>query len=343
MGKYYEEDTDVTVGGKPVTIPGGATVSGIDGEYESVDKGFVIYITNGEKIADWSNAETIQETYDQFVWVPVENPVLDLTPNDGTLLTETDIDKIKLRVQEEISSERYPMAIKNGENYFGVLYQFTEESNKVKIEMYENWTPLSGSYEEPNVINHDDNISNLNQINHILNTSYSSSTNFKDDLQIKFNQMVKNVAEKGGFWVGRYESSNMINSNSVTQKINVVKGSMKGINNVTWYIMYSQQEIYSKQALQKSANIKSTMMWGSQWNQILIWMKDIKNEEKGSYYITNALGMGNFGTNDETQNEIATTGFYKVKNIYDLAGNLNEWILEVSDSFARVKCRRSLL
>ena len=29
-GYYYEEDTDVTVRGKPVTIPGGATVSEIE-------------------------------------------------------------------------------------------------------------------------------------------------------------------------------------------------------------------------------------------------------------------------------------------------------------------------
>ena len=70
-GVYYPTDKTITVGGKPVAIPGGATVSGIDGEYESVDDGLVIYITNGETITDWSDTETIQKTYDQFVWIPV--------------------------------------------------------------------------------------------------------------------------------------------------------------------------------------------------------------------------------------------------------------------------------
>ena len=150
--------------------------------------------------------------------------------------------------------------------------------------------------------------------------------------------MVKSVEEKGGFWVGRYETSNMINSNNAIEKVNIVKGTKTGINNVTWYRMYAQQEIYSQQALQKSTNIKSSMMWGSQWSQILIWMKNIRNEKKDSYYVTNSLEMGNFGTNDDTESGIVNTGFYEVKNIYDLAGNVTEWILEVSDSFFRVKC-----
>ena len=79
----------------------------------------------------------------------------------------------------------------------------------------------------------------------------------------------------------------MINSNNAIEKVNIVKGTKTGINNITWYRMYAQQEIYSQQALQKSTNIKSSMMWGSQWSQILIWMKNIRNEKKDSYYVTN--------------------------------------------------------
>lgn len=199
-GKYYAEDTDITIGDKTITIPGGATISKIPGEYD-VNEGLVIYITNREiKSEEWNSPETIKETYDQFVWVLVQNPVLDLTPDNGTLLTKEDGDTIKAKVQEEINSERYPMAIKNGENYFGVLYQFTEENGTVKVEIYENWAPLSGSYEEPNIVRQrDEDIANLNQMNDILSTTYSSSTDFKNDLQTKFNAMVKSVEEKGGF------------------------------------------------------------------------------------------------------------------------------------------------
>ena len=73
-GKYYEKDTDVIVGEKTVTIPGGSSVSKIPGEYEDVDNGFVIYITNKEITDDeWADVEKMQKEYDQFVWIPVTN------------------------------------------------------------------------------------------------------------------------------------------------------------------------------------------------------------------------------------------------------------------------------
>ena len=71
-GHYYETNTEVTVGDETVTIPGGASLSKIEGEYEDVEQGIVIYITN-KQITDeeWQDIETMQKTYDQFVWVPV--------------------------------------------------------------------------------------------------------------------------------------------------------------------------------------------------------------------------------------------------------------------------------
>ena len=71
-GKYYEKDTEIELGGKELTIPGGASISKIPGEYESIDNGLVIYITN-KQITDeeWKDTEKMQTTYDQFVWIPV--------------------------------------------------------------------------------------------------------------------------------------------------------------------------------------------------------------------------------------------------------------------------------
>ena len=71
-GHYYETNTEVQIGGKELTIPGGASLSKIEGEYEDVEQGIVIYITN-KQITDeeWQDVETMQKTYDQFVWVPV--------------------------------------------------------------------------------------------------------------------------------------------------------------------------------------------------------------------------------------------------------------------------------
>ena len=342
-GKYYDTETDITVGGKPVTIPGGAQVSGIEGEYESVDNGFVIYMPDSEeeKITDWSDAEEIQKTYDQFVWVPVENAVLDLSGNSTALADDA---SIKAEVQKEIKAGRYPMAIKKDENtYIGVLYQFSEETigenqKQVKVEPLSDWEPTStnSGRREPDVVtDYDNDETNLTQINGVLGTGYTTADQFNSDLQTDFKNMIIRVAENKGFWVGRYETSKMN-----AEQISVIKGTKDGINNVNWYNIYAKQKKYSSQ--KSLGTMQSSMIWGSQWDQIMIWMKKEENEKKNSYYVTNSLGMGNYGTSDDTQSGLANTGFAKVKNVFDLAGNVNDWTLEANNTYGRVIRRRPL-
>ena len=162
---------------------------------------------------DWNDTEqvdTAQKTYDQFVWVPVENAILDLSNNTTALSSEA---TIKEAVNSEISKGKYPMAIKNADgNYFGVLYGFTYNTGTkvVDIGLEANWTPLNTSYREPDVLNnnsYDAGAENLNQINGILNTSYNTSTAFKNALQTEYNTMIERVASNKGFWIGRYETS----------------------------------------------------------------------------------------------------------------------------------------
>ena len=327
-GKYYEEDTDVKVGDETIPIPGGATVSGIDEENNSIDDGFVIYITNGETV-DWSNPEAVQEKYDQFVWVPVKDVLAVDMDNSGTI-DQSDINKM-------VEAGRYPMAIKISDSeYKGILYKFEEGTNGVTITPYDyNATSDSDpSYREPDVVSYD------------TEDDYKNEGITTNNLQTEFKEMLEGVAEKGGFWVGRYETSSMSQDTSkdtsTSDFIKVVKGTTEGINNVNWYRMYAQQKNY-KNSLKQSKNTKSSMIWGSQWDQIMIWMKDIKNGN--NYYITNSVGMGNFGTGDgysDTSNPTAT-GCFEVRNIYDLAGNVWEWTLEAYSTNYRVGRRRQLL
>ena len=348
-GTKYEDDTKVKIRGKEVSIPAGATISKISGEYENVDNGIVIYIINDDK-ANWDNVEYMQKTYDQFVWVPVENAVLDLSSTYSTL----DDVGIKAEVQEQINAGKYPMAIKtDATNYIGVLYKFTEGTNGVVVAPNSSWTPKSSTYREPSVLNnttYDNNPSNLTQINGILGTKYADASSFGKELQSQYNVMVEKVKNAGGFWVGRYETTNM-NTNQVASK----KGTTSGINNVTWYRMYAIQSLYSNNVL-KNVEPKTTktssMIWGSQYDQIMIWMKNIENDEettRGKYYVTNGVVKGNYGKITINGNEIkdgndkttspASTGSqetYRVKNIYDLAGNVYEWSLEAYDTDRRV-------
>ena len=356
-GKRYDNDTTVTIGGEEVSIPGGATISKIPGEYEDVDEGVVIYIIPKDETPDWEADEDgdgikdVQEKYDQFVWVPVPNPVLDLSSTFSTL----DEAGIKAEVQKEIDANRYPMAIKtNATDYIGVLYQFTEEGGKVKVEPLTNdvngysWTPLSDDgNREPA---------------YLENSSWADGSSYNNTnpkvsqslLQQEFNTMVSKVSTQKGFWVGRYETSNMYggsngndNSQDTTNKVKIVRGTTNGINNVDWYRMYAQQKAYRNLA-EISSSRTSSMIWGSQWDQIMIWMKEEENEDKNSFYVVNALGMGNYETTDDSDTSTtspAPTGNsdeYKVKNVFDLAGNVRDWTLEASSTIFRINRRRPL-
>ena len=337
-GKYYEDDTDITVGGKPVTIPGGATISGIDGEYENIDDGLVIYITNGDTIEDWNADEDgngikdVQEDYDQFVWVPVETAYI----TEGDIANQTGSTNYE-KLQNYIAGNKvYPMAIQlsDGVNYKGILYDFEEGTDGV-IATPQDYTTTS-SYREPAFL--------TNSSNGDANTTNNNVgiTQNPDSLQAEFNEMVGKVNTNKGFWVGRYETSKM-----TSNKIKVIKGTTEGINNVNWYRMYAQQKSYAELGLNAESEITSSMIWGSQWDQIMIWMRGIRNESQNSYYVINAVGMGNYGTGDDDTNTSApvATGnreAYNVKNIYDLAGNVYDWSLEAIVTSYRVLRRRQL-
>ena len=77
----------------------------------------------------------------------------------------------------------------------------------------------------------------------------------------------------------------------------------------------------------------------------MIWMKDVDNTVQNSKYIVNSIGMGNFGSISGVEDgwsstsSPAPTGYqeiYKVKNVYDLAGNVYDWTLEACFADNRV-------
>ena len=331
-GKYYEKDTTISIGEQTIAIPGGATVSGITEECKTIDDGLVIYITNGETITDWSDTETIQKTYDQFVWIPV-NKEMAIIEEGKEITGSSNTEKytsLKTFVETNCkTSGNYPMAVKKSDGtYSGILYAFTAGTSGVNI-VPQDYTTTS-SYREPAFL-----------------TSYDTSnggsvgiTQNPDSLQGEYKTMIESVEQKGGFWVGRYETTNMNSSNFTTTPVTSIKGITTGISNVTWYKMYEGQKTYKTAKLTQSTKTTSSMIWGSQWDQIMIWMRNVKNGDK--YYITNSVGMGNFGTisgvNDgySSTTSPANAGCFDVKNVFDLAGNVRDWTLEAYNTFFRV-------
>ena len=72
------------------------------------------------------------------------------------------------------------------------------------------------------------------------------------------------------------------------------------------------------------------MIWGLQWDATCNWL------ETSQFDITNSSTWGNYYTNTaDGHGSKQNTGFsenWKANNIYDFAGNCEEWTQEASDS-----------
>lgn len=254
----------------------------------------------------------------QFVWVPVETPILDVSKIDNEI-------DINYAISESVSNKKYPMALKMADgSYKGVLYRFESINEDTAIKV--NFIAYSEGTNEREPANIDDNGASVDGW---TQTSY----------QEEFKALIKRVKNDGGFWVARFETS--VDSNNVAQS----KKMQKVLTNTSWYNLYTTQKSLSK------GDTTSHMIWGCQWDQIMIWMKDIRNNNvvQGSrYFVINSNNMGNYLNTEikisEDQVKRAGEAFrFKsgevdgtmIKNIYDLAGNAWEWTMEANFTNSR--------
>ena len=325
-----------------VTIPKGFTVSGIKDE-QNKDNGLVIYDipqADLEGAGDnfWTETTTIgtenypkvQCNYNQFVWVPVETPYVTKAELDKIINENESITTEKAALQSLTDSEIYPMAVQleNGTDYRGVLYNFTSGTNKVNIIVRDfsstaNYNDGSVTYyREPAKLSSTDT-SKVNQ-----------TEEQKLDLQTEYNNIVKSVSEQNGFWVARYElSHSTINSLNKAESKRGKKVSTADNSSLNkWYGLYATCKNVN---LQSGSGMQSSMIYGSQWDQIMIWMKNVKNTSDSSkFYILDSNNMGNY--NEVGDSEVS--GYkdsYSVKNVFDLGGNLEDWTTVACNSYYR--------
>ena len=197
---------------------------------------------------------------------------------------------------------------------WGKLYEFsasgitplnwTEQDGVMSITA----TSGSDSYREPDVVDSD-----------------SSNSITISQLETEFNDMITSVEKYGGFYIGRYETGNLSQ-----EKATVVKNNTD-IGNQTWYSMYKKAK-----GIAVNNNVTSSMIWGSQWDATMRWMYNSGNEEKKKYTY-DSTGKGNYsGTNGNQPIATGSIETYAVNNIYDMAGNVNDWTIEADFTNFRV-------
>ena len=131
-----------------------------------------------------------------------------------------------------------------------------------------------------------------------------------------------------------------------------VAGTNTGIGSVTWYRMYAQQKKYAEN--NQLTSVKSTMIQGAAYDQVMKFVENGERPDGQPYNIKTAGNVGHgsssfttkpyqTGGRDYSTNYTGTTPYNdKVKNIYDLEGNVRTWTTEAHSSNNRVNRGRLL-
>ena len=86
--------------------------------------------------------------------------------------------------------------------------------------------------------------------------------------------------------------------------------------------------------------VTSTLIYGTQWDAIMAWIDPEYKKEDGNCnsFVSNSTGKGNYKDDDNSNNPTicGSSDNYRVKNIYDLAGNVYEWTMEANSTVDRV-------
>ena len=160
-----------------------------------------------------------------------------------------------------------------------------------------------------------------------------------EEMQKNYEETIESIKIYGGFYVGRYETGNLSQKKPVCVQYN------EDISNQNWFTMYNKA-----QYLGGSAGVKSMMLYGSLWHEVIMWLIESKakqydeialdstnwgNYRNASFQYYNTYGATSTslkGVRDETKlptgaKAESDVGDWKrncVNNIYDLAGNISE-------------------
>ena len=229
----------------------------------------------------------IDKNENEFVWVPVPNAIY-----DGTT---------------EITIESYtPMArkINNTENYQGVLYDLNQTKENQKVYDFSTNGVGTTNYREPVLVE-------------------------GNDMQEEYNNMVKSIAKYGGFYVGRYETGiedgRAVSKDASKTENNTITADASQTDTNKWYGLYSKQRTMAKDNGLDS--VESSMIWGSQYDAMMIWM-----QKTGTI-----IGTG-YDTTKRKLNERVTGNSPNdiINKVYDLYGCGLEWTLEMIFNSTRV-------
>ena len=175
-----------------------------------------------------------------------------------------------------------------------------------------------------------------NESTYVKDTSFPSRDNIKptgdDTLPNGITEETVDVKKYGGFYIGRYEAGIPEGDTSPSNKTGIPV-SKKG--EIVWSgINYTNAKANAEKMI-NNEYVQTGLLTGKAWDTVCHWIKsddELKDSRTYGNY-NNSLSPAN-----ENSGTKRTAGFnenWKVKNIYDLAGNVWEWTSEAS-SFSSI-------
>ena len=235
---------------------------------------------------------------------------------------------VKEEWQDTIASVKYGVPIPKGFTYkegtkdTGLVIQQDEKGNEFV------WVPATES-------------------TYVKDTSFPSYNNFTptgdDTLPKGITDETADVVKYGGFYIGRYEAGVPENQSSIDGKsgsTSNVKGVPVSKKDATvWtYINYTNSKA-SAESMISNEYVQTGLLTGKAWDTTCHWIEDSLSSINASASLTDSRYYGNYwkalAPANENSGTKRTAGFnenWKVKNIYDLAGNVWELTSEASSS-----------
>lgn len=152
---------------------------------------------------------------------------------------------------------------------------------------------------------------------------------FAQDMVNEYKEIHDSIEQYGGFYLGRYELTGEIGSPTVAKGETV-------ITNQNWYNLKAAcMKVVNNEGKKESEIIvKTTMIYGVQWDEVCNWLST-----KG-HDVNDSTEWGNCQENTlPGSGEKQVAGYddhWTANNIYDFAGNCNEWTQEIFFTGCRV-------
>ena len=173
----------------------------------------------------------------------------------------------------------------------------------------------------------------------------------------EYDKMMLSVKNNHGFYIARFEAGDgeatAARTTVTTAHTVVSKKNAYVYNYVPWGKSMSDTSAQTKNSVanvagavelsknmyKDSTSVVSALCYGVQWDAVMNFVSDATHNIKDSRSWGNySNSEGDAAINSGKSNMNYTTGrneAWKAKNIYDLAGNVNEWTMESSSSYYR--------